>query len=121
MKSTCATPQRLLETISTKFSNSLNFVLIRNIFTSIVNNRTLPSQSPLRIPVRNFIAIFNYLYDDVVNSINNEVWKFKKSPAVLCAKDDFLHGFTESKKLFQVITVFWITDMSSQNSNILYP
>ena len=72
MESTSSTLERLLECVSSKFSNSLYSALIGNIVTSIVQNRTTHLQLALGILFRHSKVTLNHLHDYQVTCTHDE-------------------------------------------------
>ena len=120
MESTSSTLERLLECVSSKFSNSLYSALIGNIVTSIVQNRTTHLQLSLGILFRHSKVTPNHLHDYRVTCTHDEVLRFKKSAAVNSAKDGYLQGVpTTNNELFQVVTDNYDTKMIILNNKLL--
>ena len=93
-------------------------VLIQNIVTSTVKNRTMPLQLVLGI-------LFDHSRNNFWSSLCLIRWlpltmsqKIKKVCGWSYAKDDYFHSVTVSNGLFHTITENFDTEMSSQNKLI---
>ena len=105
----------LLKAISPKFQNSLSDVLIGNIITSVVSNRTTSLQVALGL-LANKNKLIQHLFDYCITCSPDEIRRFKISAAADCAKKEVKNQISSKKGgLIQTVIDNYDTPISSQN------
>jgi hypothetical protein len=96
-ESVSSTVHNLLASISTKLENTPPALLIGNIITSVLRNRPTDLQIALGVLLRDYKTILGYTYDYGITCSYDEILRFKKSAAVIAAKDPSVHGISGLK------------------------
>ena len=113
------TLQSLLSAVSKKFDQSLPALMIGSIVTSMVMNRPTDLQIALGVLMRDSKTLINHMYDYRVTCSYSEVLRFKKSAAVIAAKEPKLQGITSADQgLVQVIADNFDADISCPNGKL---
>ena len=86
-----------MASISTKLENTPPALLIGNIITSVLRNRPTYLQIALGVLLRDYKTILGYTYDYGITCSYDGIFRFKKSTAVVAAKDPSVHGISNAE------------------------
>ena len=115
---TSTTLQELLSAISPNLAYTLPSLLIGNIVTSIVTNRTTDLQLALGLLFRESKELLGHMFDYRVTCSYSEILRFKKSAAVVASSSISSQGISDAKSgLVQVVADNFDCDISSPNGN----
>lgn len=118
-ESVSATFQNFLASLSTKLDNTLPAILIGNIITSVLRNKPTDLQIALGVLLRDYKTILGYTYDFGITCSYDEVLRFKKSAAVIAAKDPSVHGISSATGgLVQTVVDNFDADIHSPNGKL---
>ena len=110
---------KLLASISTKLENTPSALLIGNIITSVLRNRPIDLQIVLGVLLRDYKTIPGYTYDYGITCSYDEILRFKKSAAVVAARDPSVHGISSAESgLVQTIVDNFDADIHSPNGKL---
>ena len=98
-ESVSCTVQNILASILTKRENTPLALLIGKIITSVLRNRPTYLQIALGVLLRDYKTILGYTYDYGIACSYDEILRFKKSAAVVAAKDPSVHGISSATEL----------------------
>ena len=118
-ESVSCTVQNLLASISTKLDSTPPALLIGNIITSVVRNKSTDLQIALGMLLRDYKSILGYTYDYGITCSYDEIRRFKKSAAVAAAADPSVHGISSAESgLVQTIVDNFDADIHSPNGKL---
>ena len=108
--------QKLLTAISSKFTYSLQAIMIGNIITSIVRNQPTDLQVALSVLLQNSKSLINTFHDYGVTCSYDEMHRFKKSAALTALTNVDSCGLeSRNEGLIQVVVDNFDADIASQN------
>lgn len=118
-ESVSSTIQDLLASISTKLNNTPPALLIGNIITSVLRNKPTDLQIALGVLLRDYKTILGYTFDYGITCCYDEVLRFKKSAAVIAAKEPHVHGISSAAGgLVQTVVDNFDADIHSPNGKL---
>ena len=118
-ESVSCTVQNLLASISTKLDSTPPALLIGNIITSVVRNKSTDLQIALGVLLRDYKSILGYSYDYGITCSYDEIRRFKKSAAVAAAADPSVHGISSAESgLVQTVVDNFDADIHSPNGKL---
>ena len=120
--SVCAseTLMKLLSAIKPNFQNSLQFIMICNIISSLVNSQPTPLQIALGVHLGNHKMLITELHKYNVSCCYDEIRRLKKSAAVQSAGASVLAGLQDANEggFVQIIIDNYDAVISSQNCRL---
>ena len=118
--SVSCTVQNRLASISTKLENTPPaLLLIGNIIASVFRNRPTDLQIALGVLLRDYKTILGYTYDYGITCSYYDILCFKKSAAVVAAKDPSVHGISSAESgLVQTEVDNFDADIHSPNGKL---
>ena len=118
-ESVSCTVQNLLASVSTKLDSTPPALLIGNIITSVVRNKSTDLQIALGVLLRDNKSILGYTYHYGITCSYDEIRRFKKAAAVAAAPDPSVHGISSAESgLVQTVVDNFDADIHSPNGKL---